>query len=165
VGVVVTGGYLHHGSRLEGGGLRDVGGGVALLARLALGDDGLDEVRQLDVEGLAPPEEHVDVEVLRQELPGLADLLRRERGLFVGLRVHEDELIAVPVEVLQLVVFDVRFLDPLAGAETAVEDTTVLEVLQLRAHEGPPLAGLHVLEVDDGEGLAIQFDLETVAEL
>ena len=146
------------------GGLRRAGGRVALDARVGLRDHRLDEGRQLDVDRLAAPEDHVDVQVLLQVGARVAHLLGRERDLLVALRVHEHELIAVLVDVLHLALLDVGLVERLAGAEGAVEHATGAQVLQLGAHERAALAGLHVLEVDHHERLAVELDLEAVAE-
>ena len=115
--------------------------------------------------GLRAPEEHVDLLVLLQELLGVADLGLRERELLEGLRIHEHQVLAVPVEVLHLVLLDVRLVHLLARAEAAVDRAAVLQVAHLGAHEGAALAGLHVLEADDRVGLAVELDLESISEL
>ena len=48
-------------------------------------------------------------------------------------------------------------LDPLAGAEGAVEDGAGAGVLQRGAHERAALARLDVLELDDGEQAVVEL--------
>src|SRR5262245_15996821 len=72
---------LNHGTGFERGGLGGARGGVALQPGIALRYHRHDERGQLDVDRLAAPEHHVDVEVLLQVLACVPDLLLRERDL------------------------------------------------------------------------------------
>jgi hypothetical protein len=69
--------------------------------------------------------------------------------LVVGRGVHEDEVVAVVVQVLHLAAVDVGGLDLGVGVERLVDDLAAEHVLELGAHEGVALAGLVVLELDD----------------
>jgi hypothetical protein len=92
--------------------------------------------------------------VLQQVLRGVTDDPGLTRDLVVGVTVHEDEVRAVVVEVLHRPLVDVRGLDLDAGVEGLVDDLAGQDVLQLGPHEGRALAGLDVLELDDGPQLA-----------
>src|SRR5262245_43994483 len=71
--------------------------------------------------------------------------------------VVEEELHAPDLSV------DARKLLP--GAKGLAHDRPGVEVLQLRAHEGTALAGLHVLELDDAPHRALVLDVHAVPEL
>ena len=85
--------------------------------------------------------------------------------LLVRLLVHEDDLGARVVEVLDALDLRVDARELLAGAEGLVDDGARAEVLELRAHERAALAGLHVLELDDAPDVAVDLDVHAVAEL
>ena len=95
----------------------------------------------------------------------LGDRLARERELLVRLLLHEDDLVARVVEVLDALHLGVHPLELLAGAEGLVDDRAGVEVLQLRAHERAALAGLDVLELDDAPDAALDLDVHAVLEL
>ena len=156
---------VDHGAALEGGGLGRALGGVALHTRVALRHGGDDERGQFDVDRVVLPEQHVDFAILEQIFLRIADLLFAEVELVVGLGVHEDERAAVVVEVLHRPVFDVRFTELLARAEGSLDDLAVAEILDLGAYEGAALAGLHVLEVENRERFAVQFDAQSILEI
>ena len=118
------------------------------------GDGQLDEVRQLHGDRAAVDEQHVDLDVLLEEVARVADLVGGERDLLVGLEVHE-VVAVVAVQVLHALVLEIDQLHLLAGPEGRVDDVAEPEVLQLGAHEGAALAGLHVLEIHDAVRLAV----------
>jgi hypothetical protein len=72
--------------------------------------------------------------------------------------VHEHVLVAVAVQELHVVAADDRLLDTDTGVERAVEDVARLDVAELRADEGAPLAGLDVLELDDLEQAVVELE-------
>ena len=47
----------------------------------------------------------------------------------------------------------------------SLDSGSVVDLAQLRAHEGAPLARLDVLELDDLEDLAVDLDVRSVLEL
>src|SRR5439155_733055 len=97
---------------------------------------------------------------------GLArDARPREAELLEGLLVHEDDLVARVVEVLDALHLGVDARELLARAEGAVDDCARAERLQLRADERAALPRLHVLELGDAPGLAVELDVHAVLEL
>ena len=52
-----------------------------------------------------------------------------------------------------------------AAGDAPVEHPPGAQVLHLGAHEGAPLAGLHVLEVGEDEGLSVELYFQSVAKL
>ena len=72
---------------------------------------------------------------------------------------------AVGVEELHLARLGAHRTELLAGAEGLVDDGAVARPLELRAHEGAALAGLHVLELDDPPDGAVDLDVHPVLEL
>src|SRR6478735_10016205 len=85
--------------------------------------------------------------------------------LLVVLLVHEHDVVTGVVEVLDVLDLGVHARELLAGTERAVDDRARLERLQLRADEGAALPRLHVLELDDAPGLAVELDMHAVLEL
>jgi hypothetical protein len=73
--------------------------------------------------------------------------------------------VAVLVQVLHRPLVDIARLDLGAGVERAVDDLAREDVLELGAHEGAALAGLDVLELDDGPELAVEVEHEAVLEV
>ena len=89
----------------------------------------------------------------------------RQVDLLVRLLVHEHDLGARVVEVLDALDLGVDARELLTGPEGLVDDGARAEVLELRAHECAALAGLHVLELDDAPDLAVDLHVHAVAEL
>jgi hypothetical protein len=89
----------------------------------------------------------------------------RERELLVGLLVHEHDLVPGVVQVLHVLDLGVDAGELLARTEGLVHDRARVEALHLRADERAPLAGLHVLEVDDAPHRAFDLDVHAVLEL
>src|SRR5665811_329874 len=85
--------------------------------------------------------------------------------LLVGLLVHEHDLVAGVVEVLDVLGLGVDAGHLLAGAEGALDDGARVEILELGAHEGAALARLYVLELDDAPDDAVKLDVHAVLEL
>ncbi len=79
--------------------------------------------------------------------------------------VHEDVLLAVPVEVLHLPLVDHRLLERLTGPEGALDHRLGACVAQLGPDEGTALAGLDVLELDDREQSFREVEGHAVAEV
>ena len=94
----------------------------------------------------------------------VADLVGRERDLLVRLGVHE-VVAVVSIEELHVLLFEVDQLDLFAGPERVVDHLAESHVLELRADERAALARLHVLEVDDRVGIAIEHDAQSLLEL
>ena len=146
-------------------GLVPPGRAVALQARLGVRDLEHDRRGQLDEQDGAVVAGHDGLLVLEHVLRRIADDLGGHRDLVVGVAVHEDEVGAVVVEVLHVPLVDVRRLDLDAGVEGLVDDLAAQDVLQLGPHEGRALAGLDVLELDDGPQLALEVEDEAVLEV
>src|SRR6056297_1113773 len=154
------------GAALELGGLGGAGGGVPLDAGLGLRDGEFDLARDLDGERFARSglDEKVHLAALFDEASPL-DAARRERGLLVGLRVHQVQAELVLVEELVLVALDAGLLDLLTRAERVVDDLAVADILQLRPDERAALAGLDVEKLDDLPDIAVPDEGEAVAEV
>ena len=85
--------------------------------------------------------------------------------LVVVAGVHEDEVVAVAVQVLEVAAVDGREVDLGAGVEGAVDDLAAQHVLHLGAHERAALAGLHVLELDDVPELSVEVQHAAVLDV
>src|SRR5690349_336857 len=150
---------------LEPRGLGAAGGAVALQAGLGVLDEQLDRRRQLDVEHPALVGRDDRVLVLEQEVLGVPDDLRADLELVVGRGVHEDVGRAVVVEVLHRPLVDVRDVHLHVGVERLVDGLAGLDVLQLRADDRTTLAGLVVLEPDDGPQLPVEVENHAVLQV
>ncbi len=95
----------------------------------------------------------------------VADHVGRDLELLVVVVVHEDRRLAGVVEVLHLARLGAHRAELLPRPEGLVLDRPVVDLAQLGAHEGPALAGLDVLELDDLEDLAVDLDVRPVLEL
>jgi hypothetical protein len=91
-----------------------------------------------------------------QVVGGVAHGASGHPGLVVVLGVHEDEVLALAEEVLHLALVDVGDVHLHAGVEGPVHHLAGHHVLQLGAHEGAALAGLYMLELDDGPEVAVE---------
>src|SRR3954453_7807477 len=120
---------------------------------------------ELDVEDPPLVRGHDRVLVLEQEGLGVAHDLRRDLELLEGRGVHEDVRRAVVVEVLHRPLVDVGDLDLHVRVERLVHRLPGLDVLQLRAHDRTALAGLVVLEPDDGPQLSVEVENHAVLEV
>ena len=121
--------------------------------------------RELDVQRHAVVEGDRGHLLLEQVVGHAAHGLGRDVRLVVVLGVHEDELIALAVEVLHLPLVDGGDLHPDAGVEGAVHHLARHHVLQLGADEGAALARLDVLEVDDVPELAVDAQGHAVLQV
>ena len=85
--------------------------------------------------------------------------------LFIVLAVHEDEVVAIPVEIGGVAAIHGRGFHFHAGVVGLVDDLAGEHVLELGAHEGRTLAGLDMLELDDGPELAVDIEYEAILEV
>src|SRR6185312_2163778 len=121
--------------------------------------------RQLDVERDAVVHGDVDLDVLQQEVLVLADYRAGNGDLVVVLHVHEDEVVAILVQVGVIAAVHRGGFDLQAGVERLVLDLAADDILDLGAHEGAALARLHVLELNDVPQLAVQFQHGAVLDV
>src|SRR5262249_54375601 len=156
--------HLDDRTRLERGWLGAARRGIPPDSRVGFHDLQLDEVRQLHRHRALIDEQDLDLGVLLEKVARLADLIRRERDLVIGLEIHE-VIAVILVEILHALLVEVHQLDLFTGAERVVDDSPELHVLELGAYECSALAGLDVLEIDDAVGFAIKFDLQALLEL
>ena len=103
--------------------------------------------------------------VLEQEVRGVADGGGGDGDLVVVGDVHEDEAVAVVVEVGEVAAVDVLDLDLGAGVVRAVDDLARDDVLELGADERAALAGLDVLELDDVPELPVDVEDDAVPDV
>jgi hypothetical protein len=108
---------------------------------------------------------HRDHLVLLQERRRVPEHLLRERQLIERGLVHHVVVGAVAVQVLHGRALQADLVDLLPGAPGALDDGAGEHVLELRAHERPALAGLHVLEVDDRHEIPVHVQRHPVAKV
>ena len=160
-----VGGHLDGGAGLQRGGLGGVGGGVALEARLGLGDLKLDEHLRLDADQLVAGVQQRCLVVFLQPLGSIAHRLGGNGHLLVGVVVHQPEVGTVVVQVLQLLGLKTHGVEFGARVEGVVHHAAGADVLELGAHERTALAGLHMLELNDGPQLVVVIDAHAVLEV
>ncbi len=131
---------------------------VAFDARLGFDNLQLDAVRHVDPEDLALIAHDVDVHVFFEEVQLPLDLLFFQVDLVERFRIHERMLFAAGIQVLHLTVFDMSTAHVLTGAERTLDGVTVAQVFQLRADEGSAFTRFNVLEIDNGEQIAVYFN-------
>ena len=85
--------------------------------------------------------------------------------LFVVLAVHEDEVVAISVQISGVAAVHRGGLDLDAGVVGLVDDLSGEHILELGPHEGRTLARFDVLELDDGPKLAVDIQHEAVLEI
>src|SRR5450631_736962 len=140
-------------------------GAVTLQTRLGVGDLQSHRSGQLDVQGGTVVRGDHDVLVLEHELRGLADHVAGDVDLIEGVAVHEDEVVAVLVQVLHSPLVDVGRLDLGPSVEGLVNDLAGQNRLELGPHEGWALAGLDVLELHDRPELVADIEDHAVLEV
>ena len=89
----------------------------------------------------------------------------RDHDLVVGRHVHEDEVVAIVIGVLQRAVVDGLEVHLHAGIEGLVHNLAGQHVLDRRAYKGGALARLDVLELDDLPQLAVQIEDGSVLDV
>ena len=121
--------------------------------------------RQFDAQRGAVVERHDAVGAFQQELGLIADEGLGDVDLIVGGHVHEDEVVAVLVGVLQVAVVNGLELHLHARVEGLVDDLAAQHVLDGGTHESWALARLDVLELRDGPQLAVQVQDGSVLDV
>lgn len=141
--------HTYLGSGFNGGGLKGVGGGIALDAGFGIGDfeHGLyGHFGEEDSFGRRVAYYFNSIAFLHKGRAGNEFLV--DRNLLVGFVVHEYIIAAVCIQVLVWTTLYTHVFELFADVEAAFEHTAVNHVLELRAHERVALAGLHMKEFD-----------------
>ncbi len=125
----------------------------------------LDGGGQLDADGLAVVEADLDEQVGREVLDGVAERVALERGLLVGVLVHEVVVVAVVVEELHLDGVDVDAVDGVGRAEALGVHGAGADVLELGLDEGAQVAGRAVLDREDQVEVVLELDDHAGAHL
>src|SRR5450759_417411 len=141
------------------------GGSVTLQAGFGVGDLQGHGGGQLDVQRSPVVRGDHDVLVLEHELGGIADHVRRDVKLVVRVAVHEDEVVAVLVQVLHGPFVDVGRIDLGPRVEGLVDHLAGQDRLELGPHEGRTLPWLDMLELDDGPELVADVEDHAVLEV
>src|SRR5918998_1266101 len=157
--------YLHHEPGLQSRGLGAAGRRVAFEPRICLRYLKVHVYGGLDAHYLTVGEEDARLAVRHDVAHRLVQNLGRDGDLLVGLRVHEVVEVPVSVQERHRPRLGPHVLDLLAGPEGLLHDRPRVDVPQARPYKGPALAWLYVLEVQDGEALAIQPDGRAVPKL
>src|SRR3546814_20733807 len=79
--------------------------------------------------------------------------------LLIGYRVHEDEHVALRIEILEILGVEPDALYRLGGPETDVVLAPVDQVLEFHLHIGAALAGLGMLDLHGAPQAAVIFDV------
>ena len=148
-------GNLHDSTGVDSRGLGTTLNGIALEARVGLGDLGLDEHGRINTHEVLVCIQKLANVILAQPLRIIADEIGRDRNLIVGLHIHEVVVIAIAVEILHLGSGEGNALELRASVAGLLDNTTSPEVLGLIANERTALARLDMLELDDSAILSL----------
>ena len=96
----------------------------------------VDRQRQVDADRLGLVELHADLRLRQQVQRLIAERLLRQVDLLVGLRVHEVEDVAVPIEELHLVLIERGALHVVFRPELVVHQPAIADVPQLAHGRG-----------------------------
>jgi len=119
------------------------------------------EIGRLHRDGLTVPQGDVTDVLLLDPLHRLTHGIGVGLNLLEGFRVHEVPVLAVVVEVLQILVQHVGRFHTLARLEGLLQHPPRLQVAQLHPVEGLPLARLDKFVFDDDAGIAVEKELES----
>src|SRR5690606_4275748 len=106
-----------------------------------------------------------DLLVLEEEVLRVADGRCTNSDLVIIGGVHEDETIAVCVQVREVATIDILDVDLRAGVVCAVYRLAGDDVLQLGAHECAALTGLDMLKLDDVPELSVDGENDAVLDV
>lgn len=124
-----------------------------------------DERRELNRNGLAAMEEHLDFDIVLQERHGIRDEVFLDVDLLVIALIHEHVFIFFLIEILHLADLKVRLANGIAGTEVVLKDTAGNQALVLRLDEGNAFAGFDMLTFDDHIRFAVDLDLKVFAKI
>src|SRR5918998_1709550 len=157
--------YLHHEPGLQSRGLGAAGRRVAFEPRICLRYLKIHVYRRLDAYHLPIGEEDTCLAVRHDVIHCLAQDLGGDGNLLIGLRIHKVVKIPIPIQERHRPRLGPYALDLLAGPKGLLHDRPRVYVPQARPDKGPALARFYVLEVQNGEALAIHPDGRTVPKL
>src|SRR6185436_84377 len=103
--------------------------------------------------------------VFFQEVCVLSKLVLVERQLFEGFCVHKGVGVVGRIQELHGPLFEIRFFEPLSGAEGPIQYIARKVALQLRPHEGTTLAWFDMLKLDDIVRLVINHQAHATAKI
>src|SRR5262245_4971824 len=115
---------------------------------------------QANADGAVLMHLHVDGHAVLQEGGAFADEILGQLDLLIGVRVHEHELVTLPIEELEIPSLDMGLLDFCVAAEALVELAPVKDVLQFHLIVRGALAGLHRHGLDRNPQRTIVLDHE-----
>src|ERR1051325_109429 len=95
-----------------------------------------------------PVEHDIDAFAFLEKASSFTHGFIRNADLVVCLLLHEDKAGPVVIEVLELLRVDPDRIDRFSGAEPRFDHLSGYQALELRTHEGTPVAGIHMLELD-----------------
>ena len=121
--------------------------------------------RQLTEQSLTVVEGDLDAHVFQKELAGVAELVKWQLVLLVGLIIHDHVVLAIVVQVGHVAAVDVSGLHLHASVESLVRYLARDHVLELGTHESWALARLHMLKLDNLLQLVVDLQNETVLEI
>lgn len=131
---------------------------IAFHARFAQRDLQNDVGREADPNRVAFVQCHVDAHAVAEPLGVIADLFPSDRDLIARCGVHEHEIRALGIDVLERACLDVGNLDFFTTLERALENGTRCHILGFYAGKRLAFAGFDELSFDDKEGILAAVD-------
>jgi hypothetical protein len=156
---------VHHQTGFECGGLHHGAGGGFLQRGLGLHNLQVHGVRQADADGLFVVEFDFHDGVGDQVVDRFAQLFRVHLHLLVRFRIHEVEIVALFVEVLEFDFVEDGAVDEFFGAEAVVDDGAGAEIFHARLHGTALVARGAMLGAVDGVEIAFVLNDHAGAKL
>src|SRR5579885_579624 len=150
---------------LGGGRFGTSGRGIALEARLGIGDGQHNFFGQVDGDRFALIEHDVEFQVIDQVVLCLAKLLFSKDDIVKGAGIHKMVLVAILVLIGGRAAIQVDTLELIARVTGAITDGSRTDIAQLHAHNCAAAPDLHVLPVENVAQLALKFNGQTLFQV
>lgn len=131
---------------------------IALDTRFAQRDLQNDVGGKVDPNRVSFVQCHVDAHAITEPLGVIADLLARDRDLLAGCGVHEHEIFAFGIDVLERAGLDVGHFDFFTTLERALDDGTRCHVLRFDAGKRLAFTGFDELCFNNKEGRLVAVE-------
>ena len=97
-------------------------------------------------------------QIRNQETSGVAQKIAGQMHLLKRLGIHEVEVLAVVVQILHFMLFQLRFLYLIFGRKTVLHHGAGRQLAHFHLHKTAQVAGGAVLHFEDGIKLVIPLD-------
>src|SRR5438045_1965828 len=143
---------------LQSGRLAHRAGRCLLQRRLGADYFQLHGILEIDSDGLVLEKFHLHHGVGNQVVHRFAQLLARQMHLLVVLRVHEMEIVALAVEILEFHFVKDGAVHKFFRAKSIIDDRAALEIFHARLHGAALIARSAMVHAENREKLALVLD-------